>query len=210
MDSLEEFSRKYMDTYIKYITLEDKKINSAKVLSIDLSYKKICLFVYGIGDIIINYPKGLQNLNLDSPKSGFFNFNNHAIYLFKVPARQWKRGLCSDNYEFYNPFKCFFKSGVYCPMFGDRAIQAIINPEYLKIHETIINLESNPHMRSIAINPNIMLSKSPVTNNREPLIWYKTTPVGFIQSGKFSIQDELYEQEIHDELTRMNEGQWIS
>ena len=210
MDSLEEFSRKYMDTYIKYIKLDDQQVLSAKVVGVDLSYKKIVLVVYDLGEIIINYPKGIHVLNLDSPKSGFFNFNNYGIYLFKVPARQWKRGLCFENHEFYNPFKCFFKTGVYCPMFGDRAIQAVINPNYLTIEDAIIKLESTSNTKSIAINSNIMLSKSPVANNHEPLIWYKTTPIGFLQAGKFNIQDELYEQEICDELTRMKETIWIS
>ena len=55
------------------------------------------------------------------------------------------------------PFKCLFKQGVYCPMFGDRAIQAVFNPNFLKIQNTIINLESNLNIKSIAINSTIML-----------------------------------------------------
>ena len=209
MDNLEEFNHKYNNTLFRYID-DAKFIHSVELAGVDLDNNTVYLSSHKIGELILKYPTCLQVLQLDSPPTGLFNHRGYGIYLFKVPARQWRRGLCSENHELYNPFSCLFNERVYKPIFGLGVAQSIFNPSYVKIENAIETLNQLKNSYSIAISNKLMLSKSPSSLKNECLLWYKTIPIGTIQQHQCYIEDPLYEQEVCDELEQIGEASWIS
>lgn len=208
VDTLEEFAKKYRHTFVRWI--QDNKIWVAYIEGCNLDDSNVHLTIETIGNVILNYPQRLSELILDSPDSGLFNHNDHALYLFKTPARQWQRGLCAANHEVYNPFARLFNQGVYRAQFGRGTVMSIFNPKYRADVAKAVEAVVDHVPKSLAITRNLMISKSVLKDVNNPLVWYKTTPVGHIRDGKFVIEDELYQQEICDELHRIGQEQWIS
>ena len=211
MDNIHEFARKYAGTFIKYRQPTTGKYFAASVIGTDENDKSLNLSVEDLGIVLLSYPSGLSFLDVSSPSAGYFNHRGNAIFLFKNPARQWRRGVCSDNHELYNPLKRLFKEGIYRPTFVASTITSVFNPQYVPIHEAWSKLKDDHRLVSIACSASLMLSKSPMTmRNDQPLVWYKTTPVGVICDQKIVVKDQMFEQEIIDELTKLGETNWIS
>ena len=211
MDSIHEFARKYSGTFLKYRQPSTGACFASAVVGSDENSSTLQLSVEELGGVVINYPQGLTFLDLSAPGAGYFNHRGNAIFLFKNPARQWRRGICADNHELYNPLKRLFKEGIYRPSFVASTITSVFNPKYVSVGDAWAKLRDDHRLVSIACSPSLMLSKSPMTmRNDQPLIWYKTTPVGFIQEQKIKIKDQMFEQEVVDELTKLGASNWIS
>lgn len=162
-----------------------------------------------VGDLMITYTQeSLQCLDLDPPEPGYFNHNGHALYLFKTPARQWRRGFCADNHEIYNPFRKILNTGAYKPGFGALTISSIFAPKYADDPETACQ-KLTGDCYSIALSKHLMLSKSPLENKPFPMIWFNCDPVGFVRGNRFVIEDDIFQQEIEDELNRIGHQRWI-
>lgn len=207
-ERLDDFYKKYNNTYIRYI----HPITSAKFVgfvdTINLDEQTISLNCDELGLVMLKYPQCLANVDLETPSSGLFNHNEHALYLFKSPVRQWHRGMCASNHEIYNPFRKLFFEGVYRPTFGRAVVNAIFSERYFTdVAEAVQLINSKSTLKSLAITRNLMLSKSP--SEARPLIWFKTIPVGYVKQA-FIIEDQLYQQEVHDELQRIGQEHWIS
>jgi hypothetical protein len=54
-----------------------------------------------------------------------------------------------------------------------------------------------------------MFSKSPTAELKHPLLWFKVYPVGYVLPDHFVIQDNMFEQEIEDEVYRLGKHEWI-
>ena len=208
VDNIEEFSKKFRHTFIRW--KPDDTVFVSYIDGCDLDAETVHLSTETVGTVMLKYPLCLQTLDLNTPDSGLFNHNDHALYLFKVPARQWQRGLCAANHEIYNPFAKLFSQGVYRAQFGRAAVHSIFSENYMHDINVAINKIINTGVKSLAITRNLMLSKPVLTNVEWPLIWYKTIPIGHIRDRKFVIEDMLYQQEVQDELQRIGQGQWIS
>ena len=211
LDSLDEFSRKYNETYFQYKNAA-KQLLTCQLTQIDISDKQIAINTHSQGTLFQKYPGCLESIFLETPNAQYFNYNKYAIYLFKVPARQWKRGLCIDNHELYNPLqKLFDENRIYKPVFNLNCINHIFNPSYVE-PTYACNLLLTKKVISVAIAPYIMLSLSPIENSDLLILWYKTQPVGFIQAEMYNcqIKDVNFEQEIIDEFRKLGITNWIN
>lgn len=208
-EPIEEFAKKYQGTYLRWINPTDKIQHVGYMEFCNPEEQTLHFTCANLGLVMKKYPSCLDELNLESPNTGLFNHNGHALFLFKTPARQWHRGLCASNHEIYNPFRKLFFDGTYHPTFGRAVVESIFsNKFYSDIEEAADLIIQSNIFKSLAITRNLMLSKSPTISL--PLIWYKTIPVGFVNSRKFVVEDELYQQEVQDELQRIGRSDWIS
>lgn len=206
MDSLEDFSKKYRQTYVR-LRNKDGRLLTASVDRIDMDQHLVSFNVDALGLLTLKYPACMSEINTDLPEAGLFNYNGHALHLFKMPARQWQRGLCGANHEIYNPLKKLLSEGMYRAIITRGSVEAIWKRDFVSVDEAVARMTALNRGPSVAITLNLMLSKSP-TAQADPLVWYKTTPVGFVKNGKFLIEDEIYQQEVHDELNRLGANRW--
>ncbi len=162
--------------------------------------------------ITLKYPESFTEVNLDTPEIGYFNYKHYALVTYRVPARQWRRGLCHDNHEIYNPFRRLFPAGdvgIYRPSWGMALAKGMFQCERTLNPQHSLEALRKGGCISSAITSDLALSYSP-TDNFDPLIWYKTNPVGHVSRDRFNILDELYEQEVNDILKRIGCEAWIS
>lgn len=208
MDSIEEFHKKYNGTWIQYI---GKDGPSPAIVDLCLFEEDlVCLTSSTEGQVHVKYTEANleKKLDLSTPPTGFFNYNGHALVLFRTPTRQWRRGLCGDNHEIYNPFKKLLKDGAYRPSFGAKTIQALFKPEYVpNPDEARSKFSKNVH--SVALSRRLALSKSPIESSSYPLVWFSCNPCGFLRGSKFIIEDDVFQQEVEDELRSLGKDEWI-
>lgn len=203
-DSLDEFLKRYQHTFA-YHRPTGNVVHIAGGVAGHLVIESETQ-----GQMTLKYPESLVDVEFNPPSIGFFNHKEHALLLFKSPVRQWKRGLCSENHEVYNPFWAILRDiqTPYRPTWGWRLINSLFNRQLTgSVQQSIIAVADK--LVSSAISLNLALSKSPV-NSLNPLIWYRHSPVGFIENNKMVIRDETYHQEVIDELRRIGQSQWIS
>lgn len=167
---------------------------------------------FTLGSLMFKYPNCLTKLLLDKPDTGYFNHVNGAFYLYQVPARQWRRGLCSANHEIYNPLRNFIHvSGLYTPRLTLRTVNCLFSNKRIEsdFNKALQKLKENEECTSVAVSHNLMFSKSPTSDLKYPLLWFKAYPVGYVMPDHFVIQDSMFEQEVEDEVYRLGKHEWI-
>jgi hypothetical protein len=207
MESLEDFTKKYAKTYVRAKCNKADEFNLAFIQHVDGD--GIVLESKESGSIMLRYrEETFENLiDLDPPHSGLFNHNGYALVLFKTPARQWRRGMCNENHEIYNPFRKLLNEGVYRPGFNFSSIAAMYTPRFVcDPAEATGMLSKDTH--SVALSNKLMISKSPLDTTDNPIVWFGCTPIGTVKGKRFQIEDEIFQQEVEDELRRLGHAEW--
>lgn len=208
MDSIEDFHKKYHQTWVQYVGKD--KISPAIIELVSFDEDMVFLRSQDEGLVSVQYSENsfANKLDLSPPQTGFFNYNGHALVLFRTPARQWRRGLCNENHEIYNPFKKLLHEGAYCPSFGSKTIVALFSPSFVCNPDEARAMFSNS-IHSVALSRRLAISKSPIEQSSYPLIWFGCNPCGFVRGQKFVVEDETFQQEVEDELRSLGKDEWI-
>lgn len=211
MDTIEEFGKKYQNTYCR-VRIKDHW-QPAIIGQHSPQTQQVIFTLADSSTGTFKYPESFENVDLEVPATGYFNYKNHALLLFRLPARQWRRGLCSDNHEIFNPFRRLLPNEggfFYKPAWGMQLADALYKRALTHDPNRSIRL-LNEGLASSAITRDLAISLSPTSAKDGFLVWYKANPVGRInKANKFVITDELYEQEVIDSLRRSGHHAWIS
>ena len=187
--SFDDFKQWFHGTYIKYKD-EVVKIHCHEARAVEID-----------GEIAI-YNNVKDDFSFVVPKAGYYDFNGYALYLTRAPHRIWKRGLSEEGYQLFNPFNLWFKFS-YQPDFNKAISQVILNVEpSLRSVRHVISCLSAHRVYSMALSPEVMISRSPSKKTNKHILWYKLTPVGTINKQTFevNIMESIYKQELEDVL----------
>lgn len=210
MLTVEEFNQRYVSTYVRWRRAKDSGFVPAHINQAHGSgFQGVVDIESGGHSEVLPYPRCLDVLDLESPEAGYFSNNGHALYLFKYPERQWRRGLCNANAEIYNPFSRLFVGGVYQCGFGMKAIQAIFSGGHVQDIGHAIGMLSS-EVFSVPISRSIMVSHAPVNSKSPVLLWYGLSPVSMLENGRFRVEDPIFEQEVHDEFRNLGQLKWMN
>lgn len=209
--STADFQQRYRHTFIRWKSPQG--LTPIYISNVQAITDKKGVVEFGTkssGSGTLNYPDCWDLLDLSQPIPGYFNINGFAIYFFKYPERQWSRGICTTNSEFYNPLKHLVPAAhIYLPILGHATAMALFNREFVfDIGEVIRRLREDTHV-SVAISPKIMVSLSP-SEESPYLLWYGCHPIGKWLNEQFEICDHNFEQEIVDECRNLGiQHRWI-
>jgi hypothetical protein len=208
MDELEEFHRKYIHTYFRYKSggkwLVAYLESTGRVGQIEL---RVC----DLGIVTEEYPNIHSRIDLTPPKTGYFNHRGYALRLFRTPARQWRRGCCSENHHIVNPLSRILEnfSPVYRPPWSLPVAVALYESKFVAHPDRVTEILSNPKIISVAMSPHIAASVNPMEDDHRPLIWFRDNPVGFLDKGRLVIEDATFRQEMYDDFRRQGYNSWI-
>ena len=210
--SADDFNQRYVGTFIRQLQ-PDKNLRLIHVDHIHIRSQHdgmVEITSLNDGSASLKYPACLSNLDLSQPDPGYFNLNNFALYFFRYPDRQWRRGISGKNAEFYNPLQLLLPDiRLYRPTLSFSAVNATFEKSFCPTIEMAIGALNNKHM-SIALSSKLMLSLSPTTDVPY-VLWWGCTPVGKFMDGVFKICDPIFEQEIFDEFRKLGiDRQWIN
>lgn len=212
--SAEDFHQRYVGTFIRHIQ-PDKKYSLIHVDHVHINsnnHNNGLLEVTSInsGSASLKYPTCAESLDLSQPNPGYFNLASYALYLFKYPDRQWRRGITGKNSELCNPLQSVLPDlHIYCPTIGFKSVEALFEKNFCPTIELALEALNKTHM-SIALSSKLMLSLSPTTDT-SVLLWWGCTPVGKLVNQAFQICDPTFEQEVFDEFRNLGiNRQWMS
>lgn len=176
-----DFNKAYADTYVKcgdtpYFIEEIIRLEENKNIIVASGHKIIkkeniwCCSLTNFSD-----------LTLIHPICGAINLPEYAIYIKRIPRRQWKKGLYFDNIN----IKCYSSSELTAldHIFNIKTpinLYSWFNPIFYSPQEAYEKL-LNGDMLSVAINQHLVLANH--LYKKETFVYYKNYKVGTIDRG---------------------------
>ena len=114
---------------------------------------------------------------------GWFNGTDGPVFLSRVPARQWKRGISGSNTEIQK-----FTDGV--------LINYILNyTELSKVFNDDFNVKNYPD----TFKPGALSKHFCLVNNN---LWFYDTVIGILEGTTFKLSNDIVAQELKDLIKR--------
>jgi hypothetical protein len=216
-DKLVEMEKRYLNSYL-YVKFNKTPSENGyyKLKSIQEDTRRntiLCTFSNSKWDDLVVGTDSEAEIFSVFPESGVFIYNG-IIYLYKrLPQRQWKRGICSENAHILNISKIFesFPSSLIVGL-NDKILEAAlerrITPDLLlacnKIHESNITGMTLSDKFSILVSPFVPAGKVP----DEFVLMFETTPIGVVHYGNrtIEIKNEFLKQEALDFISKYQIG----
>jgi hypothetical protein len=131
------------------------------------------------------------------PEKGLFNSPTRMYYFYKLPNRQYRRGVCKDNCSIIDPV---YELWVPKNYFSGNLLYFAFNPHYPDI-QSAMKLLRNREAASVAFTKDFGLCLS-VTGNKDDLfLWYHDTMIGKIdKKDQVTIGNPHFEQEVLDNM----------
>lgn len=151
--NFDDVKKYFQHTYVKFAETGDHiwhidTVNPNEIICSDKNKEQV-----GI-DLTIGY-----NLEYILPRKAVFQFGNEAVMLSRIPARQWKKGMCKANTAFHS----MTSEGTWVQLnFDINMIEGFVNkPSYYPLDIAVKELsDENGDLFSVALNSRMSLSKS--------------------------------------------------
>lgn len=148
--NFDDVKKYFQHTYVKFKETGDHiwhidTVSSNEILCTDKSKEQV-----GI-DLTIGY-----NLEYILPRKAVFQFGRKAIMLSRIPARQWKKGMCKANTAFHT----LSADGSWLSYgFEIDLIEGFVNkPSYYPVEQALKDFQND--LVSVALTPRISMSKN--------------------------------------------------
>lgn len=201
-DSLEDFKKKYRDTYC-FLLLNGKEY--LVFFADDNGDNSFYMTSPEFGEIIIDRETLYSCVRATFPKSGLYNLEGNAVEYTRVPERQWKRAPCSTNSLLYPILSKIGISTTVDTRIHLHNLETIFKEDYPKDLDGALSTLKY----SVAINKDFAISDSVSGKDSELILWFKTQPVGLLNAITKEITvkyNHLY-QEVSD-FIRKSEPTW--
>lgn len=135
------------------------------------------------------------------PERRLFNSNKMALEFIRLPARQYRRGICKDNVRIYSPVRQMWNNDNY--LWTMETLKHAIFPVYpVNIEEAVQKLQKKECV-SIALNAKFMVSLNFATNAKKDLffLFYCNCCIGSIESNVVKVGHPLFKQEVLDNIS---------
>lgn len=187
-----EVLKKYKNTYL---FLEQ---NERKIPVYLRSYEDGYYYVLDENDVYIKLNTNTKTELFNfKPIKCLFNHEKHCLYIYKNPARQFKRGVCQENTSISDPILNLNSRANGLIKIEHKYLQSLINENYYSfdiLHDKI----KTKNVYSGALDKNFMISLS-ITNDPSLLfVWYHTTLIGYINNNKLYCKNPYFAQEVYD------------
>lgn len=151
--NFDDVKKYFQHTYVKFAETGDHiwhidTVNPNEIICSDKNKEQV-----GI-DLTIGY-----NLEYILPRKAVFQFGNEAVMLSRIPARQWKKGMCKANTAFHT----LSSDGTWMALnFDINMIEGFVNkPSYYPIDIAQKEFQKeNGDLLSCALNPRMAVCKT--------------------------------------------------
>lgn len=147
--NFDDVKKYFQHTYVKFKETGDHiwhidTVSPNEIICSDKNKEEV-----GI-DLQIGY-----NLEYILPRKATFQFGDYAVMLYRIPARQWKKGLCKAN----TCFSTLTGEGTWTTAaFDINLIEGFVNkPSYYSL-ENALSAFKQPEFKSAALTPRIALT----------------------------------------------------
>lgn len=144
---------------------------------------------------------------VEYPKSCVYSSNNSFHVCYRVPARQYSRGINKNNFRIDNPVMDLIAHPTNISIsIGE--LERSFNPVYYDLDAACSILDEGKIL-GVGLNRKFGLSLSAESDDVN-VLWYLTTPIALVdrKNKSISVKAESFTQEVTDYLRRENLAQW--
>lgn len=134
------------------------------------------------------------------PKVGYFNHDSYAVLFQRLPARRYKRGICSENSVMEIPYKAFYPINV---AINEETLTEAFNVSYAPLYNAVDALDKG-EIASVALSNTLAIGLSPSTKVKEYVIWFLAKPIATYSRGIIRIRETQFTQEVVDYIKKSN------
>lgn len=146
----EDVRKYYEKTFVKFPVLTNDQLWFIDRVTSDL----IEVRATNGDEAAIDLSKGYE-MDFVIPKKTVYQYGECAVMLSRIPARQWKKGMCKAN----TSFQILTTNGWTNGSFDAGIIEGFINkPSYFSPYEAFEKFEQSPELQSAALTPRISMT----------------------------------------------------
>ena len=191
---LTDFSRRYAQTYVFVVFPDSSEESLFHVDAIDLNPDKLATMQMSspdYGKIILNFGTS-HTLKFKYPNVGVYQHGKDAVMFQRLPAKQYKHGICSGN-SYFGPVWHRIMHGT--NWIGHEIIMDAFVGKTFKFTEALKMLASKKY-RSVALRNNFSLMLS-TTSTEGLILLFWDMPVAFVnQQGEVQVLENTFENAI--------------
>lgn len=193
-ESIEDFRKRYKDAFV-FLNFDNKQ------LLVQYNSDKEGNFIYNspvYGEIQIDQDTAMCETSFSFPTAGLYNIDDNAFMFTRVPARQWKRAPHRDNCQITSVLQRIFTKRPL--LLTCNSLEQVYYTKYPKSLESAINTDKH----TVALNLRFAISASNTKQKDQRILWYKQTPVAYVDTGSRSIiiKTDNLRQEISDYIKK--------
>lgn len=182
-ENWEDCKKYYQETWVKF-----KEEGDNKIFYISEVGPKYLLAKDINGEVVgVDLEEG-YTIEYAIPKKTTFQHGEHALHLFRIPARMWKKGMNKQNtnFNYLNPVDGWLHCG-----FDSQIINGFVNkPTYYTVKDALNEFQKSVHLKSAALNSRIAMSN-------KGMVYVDTVPVARVDIEKENVVvKKLFEPEI--------------
>jgi len=181
-----DFRQRYEGTYGWYEREEGK---SPLLVRLDVVRENSLSFVDASGFIYTAIPDKGNNFQFIPVERGVYNLNNDVVFCQRIPARQWRRGMCQANTAFVSMTGTQKYTGPSFPL-----LEQIFNPK--PGAKTVLDNFMKSFEGIAALNHTFSIIK----NN----VHCFNIVIGSYTKGQILLDDKLFCQELNDLVRDMH------
>ena len=207
-----EFAKKYVGTYL-FLSKEGGKKTPVYVedtFKTDDGARWLSLLLpNGEGSAKIRFDSGFSDVSLDAwmPDAQYINIpeSNDVVWFTRIPARQYKKGLSSENVRCVSlKTKMIYSELKQHRLLDFDILSALLNPVYPQFSEAVAKLlDKNNKTVCVALSPNFALMIHPQTEDKLILL-HREFYAADIHENTFVVTNTSLRQEVGDFLRDFN------
>ncbi len=185
MDSLEDFDRKFRNTFF---TIKDVKEipNNTVVEFLQYTDKNLCIFnSISYGKIALKYDHIWDKIEIFFPEIGLYNLDKTFIFFSRNPQRQWKRNPTHGNCSIESPVLSFISENKLNSRINLESFTQIKQSVFPTLKEAT-DLLQNQEVLGVALSTRFGLTFSQTTKLFH--IWFHKTIIGTLDLKTKAIQ----------------------
>lgn len=213
-ETIKEFNRRYQDTILGIRNEETKKCKFLKYKYYNTDNNNHLFYTNSEASVYIlhedvSFTSFNKTIFIPKIEKGFYNsFQNRIVYITKTPKRQWRRGVCEDNYKILNFSSCLntgtnYKTVFYPDIFY--ILEQQYNNNNIKETKRDLNIfeicETFKHHR---ISKDFLLTQNIIHPEGYSLFFHKYLVGHFKKPNELEICTNIFFQEILEEISTWN------
>lgn len=182
---LNDFKRRYESTYVMVQEPNSSEEMLYLVERIEADEHRAAvfhLFSNEVGRIKINYGSA-HTVKFVPPPVGVFQYGGDALVCFRLPQKQYRRGICSDNCRIYHTATAITREQ------GQMDMETISAAFAKKVYQPkeALDILAKGKYRSVALPDNFSLTLSFSEGSKDYVLFFWTMPVARVNNeGKIT------------------------
>ena len=191
----EDFDRKYQGSFVQvaFPGKQPELFQLNRIVNDSSKFPKLQLMSDKLGTVLLNYNTNARVL-FKVPSATYIQNGKDVAFFHRMPERQWKRGIHTNNARFANP-RGYFELGAVRHSFDFTTIREAFNPKFYSLEEAI-KLINDKGYAGVALSRNVAVCK---TRRNIKALFYRLAPVGTVDDNGNIIAPD-FETELANEI----------